>query len=406
MEEITSPGQSLRNYKMVDIIKFVAAILVICIHCSRIFPLDELDYFLKQIVCRVAVPFFFISSAYFVRKGCDSRPGYLKKYLVSLSKSYLAWSVIFVPIGLDWLQQNLTLSRELLPLALLFGLIHVGTYYHLWYIPAMIFSIFVLDKLLKRFSYKILFPVAGALFLFGSLETYYGLIPNGGFKQFFDTIIQVLFTTRSGLFFGLIFVLIGFFIYDYRETLKSMQKYLPAMTVLSALLLFAEGFLLYSVPRLDMNFLIMLIPFSFFFFLWVLSFPHTPSFDTAKIRELSKYYYFVHPICIVIVEELLKAFHVSFPGSGVISFLLILLLTHLLCLTIIAIKRQSLRLPFIPFAVLGGIIDTFLSAGLVYQLKAPDTQMKFELVPCLLVFFSFITYFLLIRHKGKAAGAA
>lgn len=283
MDNLTSLNKQLNNYKMVDVIKYIAAIMVICIHCSQIFPQEYVDYFIKNIVCRIAVPFFFISSAYFIRKGSYDKENYVKGYLKTLTKSYLLWSLVFIPIGLDWIYQNLNIAGNLLPIAFILGLIHVGTYYHLWYIPAMIFSVFIVDKLLKRISYKTLFCISILLYLFGSLETYYGFISLGMFKDFFDTLITVIFTTRSGLFYGMIFVVIGFYIFDNQDKLKSMLRHIPTLTIISGVLLIAEGIFLYSVQKLDMNFLIMLVPFSFFF-VWILSLKYIPQYDTKKIR--------------------------------------------------------------------------------------------------------------------------
>lgn len=403
MENTASIKKELNNYKMVDVLKYAAAIMVICIHCGQLVSPEFLNFFIKDIVCRIAVPIFFISGAYFIRKGCQKDPCYLKTYLKSSTKSYLAWSVVFIPIGLDWLYQNLSLSGIMLPLALVFGLVHVGTYYHLWYIPAMIFSLFLVNWLLKRFSYKVVFFLSVLLFLFGSLETYYGLLPGGWFKDFFDAVIAILFTTRSGLLFGMVFTAIGFFVYDYREKLQALLKYVPLLTLLSGGLLVAEGFLLYNIPKLDMNFLLMLIPFGFFFFLWILSLRRVPKFDTRKIRELSKYYYFIHPISIVIVEEIGKAFHWNILSSGIVSFLLILLLTHVLCLAVISVQRQPLKHSLILLAALCGMVVTFLFSGLLYQFKPDGVLVKFELVTCLWVFTSFGMYALLFRRKRYKA---
>ena len=46
-----------------------------------------------------------------------------------------------------------------------------------------------------------------------------------GLKDFFDLVIRLTFTTRNGLFFGMIFTLIGFFIYDHQEKLSRMGKH-------------------------------------------------------------------------------------------------------------------------------------------------------------------------------------
>lgn len=388
------------NYKMIDLMKYVAAIMVICIHCNQLFPQAFLNFFIKNIICRIAVPFFFISSAYFIRKGSAKNPDYVKDYLKKLTKSYCLWSLIFIPIGLDWIHQNLSLAGYLLPLALIYGLIHIGTYYHLWYIPAMILAVYLVDKLLKRYSYKKLFMVATALFIFGSIESYYGLLPNGWFKDFFDLLILVIFTTRSGILFGTIFVLIGFYIYDKQDALITSLKHIPSLTVISTILLICEGCFLYHVDGLDMNFLLMLVPFSFFFFLWILTYPMTPKFDTRRLRNLSKYYYFVHPVCVIIIEEISHGLGIELLSSGLLSLLLIILLTHLLCVMILEIK-WPLKNSFLFIAGLGGLICTMILAGIFFYFKPSELIVKFELVPCLWFYTAFVIYYLLVKQGNR-----
>ncbi|SET79264.1 Acyltransferase family protein [Enterococcus malodoratus] len=389
------------NYKMVDIIKYLAAILVICVHCNPIVSEPHLNYFIKQILCRIAVPFFFIGSAYFVRRGMKHKSDYLKQYLKNLGKSYLFWSIVFIPIGMDWINQNLRLAHSMRPFALIFGLIHVGTYYHLWYIPALILSLWGTAKLLKYFSYKILFFVSILFYLFGSFETYYGYLDDNWFKDLFDMIIQIFFTTRSGILFGMVFVVIGFFIYDYQETLKGLLKFIPIFTIIFACMLIIEGESLYHVEKLDMNFLLLLLPFSFFFFLWTLSAPFTLDFDTRKIRDLSKYYYFVHPVCIVIVEEIGLAFNLTFISAGVFSFVLIFLFTHLFCEIIIRIKKYEFNFRCLWMTVVLGFIPTFIFSSFIYFYKTTNSILKFELVPSLFFINSFIIFYLLQLKKNQ-----
>ena len=386
------------NYKMIDFMKYVAAIMVICIHCNQLFPQEYLNFFIKNIICRTAVPFFFISSAYFVRKGKENNTNYVGIYLNRLMKSYCLWSIVFIPIGLDWIHQNLTLSGYLLPFALLYGIIHIGTYYHLWYVPAMMLAVFLVDKLLNRFSYKKLFIFAIALFMFGSIESYYGLLANGLFKIFFDMLIKVIITTRSGIFYGIIFTLMGFYLYDNQDKIASLSKHISRLTVVFLFLLIIEGNFLYSINRLDMNFLLMLIPFSFFFFQWIMIFPYTFNFETKRVRELSKYYYFVHPVSIVIIEEIGRGLRLQLLSSGVISLLLVILLTHILSSIIIKIK-YPVKKHLLLLAALLGMGATMILAGIFFCWKLNTVIIKFELVPCLWFYSSFVIYYILVKRR-------
>lgn len=394
-------NKRLDNYKMLDLFKYIASFMIICIHCTQVFPNETFDFFFRQIVCRIAVPFFFLSSAFFIRKGWNQNPAYLNNYLKKLLKSYLLWSLVFIPIGLNWIQQNLTISQELMPVALLFGLFHIGTYYHLWYIPAMMFSLYFITKLLKHFSYKTVLTISFVLYLFGSLETYYGFIPSGWFKNFFDLLISVIFTTRSGLFYGMIFVAMGFYIQDNQELLKTKLAKVPMLTLILAILFTIEGFLFYFVPGLDMNFFVLLVPFSFFFFLLLLSSSQVIRQDTRVIRELSKYIYFIHPVCVVIVEEIGNAFNLPNLSSGLISLFCVIFLTLLLSFFVIVIHQTYLKRKTVLFSLLMGMFFTSILAGLFYQLKPPAFIVKFEMTSCICFFMSFCFCYLFTLIKLK-----
>lgn len=236
--------------------------------------------------------------------------------------------------------------------------------------------------------------------MFGSVESYYGLLNNGWFKDFFDLLIKVIFTTRSGIFYGLIFILIGFFLYDYQDRMISSFKNITILTIVFFILLIIEGNFLYGIDRLDMNFLLMLIPFSFFFFRWIMLFPYTLNFETKKIRELSKYYYFVHPVSVVIIEEIGSGLGVQLISSGIISLLLVIVLTHILSSIIIMIK-SPLNKWFILLASLLGIVTTMILAGIFFCFKLNEVIIKFELVPCLWFYSSFIMYYMLKKNIAK-----
>lgn len=395
-------SKEIQNYKIIDYFKYIAAIMIVCIHCTQIFPIHMIDFFFRQVICRVAVPFFFISSAFFFRKSYNKNKEYLRIYLKKSIDSYLLWSLIFLPIGLNWIQQNLTVSQELMPLAFLVGLFHTGTYYHLWYIPAMIFSLFVVTKLLNHFSYRTVLLFCSCLFLFGSIETYYGFLQSGGFKDFFDSIIRLMFTTRSGLFYGMIFVTLGFYIVDHQETLSLYLNEIRLAMGISVLALFIEGFIILNVPGLDMNFLIALVPFSFFSFITLLSYPKVPKKDTRRIREISKYIYFVHPVCLVIVEEIGKAFGISMLVNGLVSLLCVLVLTHILSGFAIVIVRASLKRKTAILSLLIGMFFTSIVAGWFYEFKPSTVIVKFEWTSCICFVLSFSTcYWLTLRQIRK-----
>ena len=76
-----------RQYHFVNLAKFISAILVIGIHTSPLQGLHpNLNYFTRCIVFRLAVPFFFICSGYFLSDKLfsddkEKTKNYIKKYI-------------------------------------------------------------------------------------------------------------------------------------------------------------------------------------------------------------------------------------------------------------------------------------------------------------------------------------
>ena len=59
------------SYNSIDIMRVICAIMVVVIHIppfGSIERFDTINYYLQQYVSRVAVPFFFITSGFFLAK--------------------------------------------------------------------------------------------------------------------------------------------------------------------------------------------------------------------------------------------------------------------------------------------------------------------------------------------------
>ncbi|MBO1308053.1 acyltransferase [Enterococcus sp. 669A] len=312
--------QRIHKISRLQWMQYGAALLVICVHCGPILENPAYNHLLKGALCRVAVPFFALSTAFFVREKSRWQPGYFRTYMRSLVKNYLVWSVAFLPLGMLWLQQNLTLPLYLYPAALLVGVFYTGTFYHLWYIPALLLALWLGHFLVGKFPYKVLLSGFGCLYLFGCMETYYGFLPEGGMKVVVDAYLQLFVTTRNGLLFVSIFVVLGFLISDYQDQLHKLSSYYSWGLVVSMAGLILEERLIFGSGNLDSNFLISLVPLSFCLFLWGLA----GSQQAPRIKNCSKYYYFIHPYAIFVVQQITQ----QEMTRGWEQFLLVVVITH------------------------------------------------------------------------------
>ena len=79
-----------KGYPWIDRMRMVAAILVVSIHISPLLQLNATaDFILTRIVGRLAVPFFFITTSYFLFINGYSSNEKIKKTLIQLSQWYI-----------------------------------------------------------------------------------------------------------------------------------------------------------------------------------------------------------------------------------------------------------------------------------------------------------------------------
>lgn len=98
MENVKSTDS---NYKLIDLLKFICAFLVVGIHtrpfqaCSDL--LDKLFYY---DISNYAVPFFYACTGYFlvIKHPKEKLQTKIKFRFIKILKIYLVWSVVYLPL--------------------------------------------------------------------------------------------------------------------------------------------------------------------------------------------------------------------------------------------------------------------------------------------------------------------
>lgn len=321
-----------KRYPGIDCLKYVAAILVIVVHTSPLFPhMKWLSYTFSNGIGRLAVPIFFLASGFLVRERLKKAPAYFKRYLKKLGKVYGWWSLFYLPLGFLWLNQNVDIPWFLYPLALLVGFFYAGTYYHLWYVPALMFALVIVNWLLKRWNYKVVLTLSGMLYLLGCLETYYSLLTNTYLIEIVDSYMKIFQTTRNGLFFGMIFVALGFFVSDHSQSLAKYAKVTYLVPCLG--LLIAELCFIFDKPRLDANFLVMFVPVALLLLLIAKDWQVKLSQERLlQLNQWTNFYYFGHLFVLFFWTKLSQStsFKGLFQQNGWLRFILVLVTVHCL----------------------------------------------------------------------------
>ena len=129
-----------RNYS-IDIFRILFAVYVVALHTfpSELEVLPFLSLTIKSFF-RFSVPFFLIVSGYFFFKDPKITAPALGKALKKIIITYLFWSCLYFII--NFITWGYSSPRGFI-VDCFYSFFFCGSYYHLWYFPALIFSICV-----------------------------------------------------------------------------------------------------------------------------------------------------------------------------------------------------------------------------------------------------------------------
>ena len=337
------------NYHNIDILKYICAILIIILHLRPFQNYSHnLDLVFNNIITRTCVPIFFLITGYFVSQKEKNNTAYIKSYIKKMIPLYLIWNIIYIPIIIGYAISNIDVIINyinsinislhviipiliiLSPIILLIILLYTGFYYHLWYFPAVMLSLLVLDKWKKKFKIRYLLIISFILLLFGATETYYGVIPLS-LKQLLAFYYKLFFTTRNFLFFGLFYVVLGYYLGTKKEL---YTKYCFEKLVFWIFALIFEAIILHDTDRLNSNILLSCVFLSYYLFVCTIYLTNNLKIK-LNFRGLSKYYYLVHPM-IIFICSLFIPFNNLNPY---IQIILIVLITHFISSLILKLKK-------------------------------------------------------------------
>ncbi|HAQ1155016.1 TPA: acyltransferase family protein, partial [Enterococcus faecium] len=86
----------------------------------------------------VAVPTFFIISSFLLCSG-EVTSAKLSKQIYRVLKIYIIWSILYIPLVLkNWVQSDFSWKTDVL--LYIRDFLFIGSYYHLWFLPALAFA--------------------------------------------------------------------------------------------------------------------------------------------------------------------------------------------------------------------------------------------------------------------------
>ncbi len=266
----------------VDLVKLLCAFLILMIHVKPfqtdidLLGFGPFNFWIVQGICRVAVPFYFVSSGFLLFRKSDLYPpngqrikGFAFKNLRLLG----TWFVLLI----------------------------VGEQYQLWFIGSLVFAVIILTFLLKKeVPLRILVLLAVVFFAVGLIGDAYSFLlePLRAYsipKVLLDAYETVFHSTRNGMFFGFVFVLMGALFAKKRIVLRPVTAWIGFAVSMAFLL--AEAFLLHRFANsTKFNLLAFQLPAAFFLFYLAshLNLKNDPIF--ARLRSIGVLVFFLHMI--------------------------------------------------------------------------------------------------------------
>ena len=295
-----------KNYTGIDYFRFIAALLIIAIHTSPLGSFSETgDFMLTRIIARVAVPFFFMTSGFFLisRYTCSAEK--LGAFIKKTTLIYGVAILLYIPINV---YNGYFKMDNLLP-NIIKDIVFDGTLYHLWYLPASIIGAAIAWYLVKKIHYRKAFLIASVLYIIGLFgDSYYGIVKSVScLNGFYNLIFQLTDYTRNGIFFAPIFFVLGGYISDNQNRL-SLKRSIVGFIVCFALM-FGEALTLhhFDIQKHDSMY-VLLLPSVYCLFNLLL---HFRGKRRTGLRTISLIIYIIHPFMIVVIRLFAKLLHLQ-----------------------------------------------------------------------------------------------
>lgn len=327
----------MKKNQGIDQFRVILAMMVVAIHClplHRLWP--DGDILITLTLFRIAVPFFFMISGYYVFSDLATQNSYPTRqrvwsFIKKQLQVYLITTLLFLPLA--WYSGMLRLN---MPLGTFIQTLLVnGILYHLWYFPAIITGSLLVMGLLTRLSFKQVFFIAVGLYVVGlGGDSWSGLAAQTPLASLYSLIFQLLAGTRNGIFFAPLFLLLGVLARRFAQKPASPHRYSYLMISLICLLL--ESYLLhhFTTPKHDSMYVF--LPFVLLFLFPIIQQWQAPMI-WKQAGRLSLWLYLLHPYTIAVTHFLSQK--LPLLQNNLINYIVVLGLTIGLIYGLFALQK-------------------------------------------------------------------
>ena len=328
----------LYNTSSISFFQYLFAIAVILVHSGRLTSYEPLHFGLKSMLGRLAVPFFIVCASFFLKQSLGNSQK-MKAYLVKIVKTYLFWSFVYLPYAWVFFS-SLRLPIYLFPAGVLIALIYLGMCYQLWYIPAFLLGLFLVNQLVKHLGMVWTGLITLLLYCWGLIETYSAYLDTTSLLKGYQLYSNLFFTARNGLFYTPIFIYMGYYLYDhFHAQVFSIHRWQKLAFAFGLLCL--EGIIIFQHEGIDKNFFFLLPFVTVYLVNACLRSSFLKSYDLQYLKQMSIALYFSHPIFIEWARYGFSSLPLTYPDRGKLIFVTALFGSHIFGLAMLWVRDKK-----------------------------------------------------------------
>lgn len=239
--------ENKKTYRAVDIAKFFFCICVIVTHTSCLSVVPEIPRtIINALIIRMAVPFYFISSGYFLYQNMERRGDAVsvRRYIFRMVRPLIVFESVGVLINVVYMMRDGSSASDILVQNIQDILFYPRV--SMWFLQACIVAA-LLTFFTRNLDIRLRLLIGGVLFLFALLcNNYYFVSVRIGLGPAVDTFLRLFISARNGLFYGYFFMTIG----GYIQRKGINRPVLPEILIFTALNI-AEGLYVHSQATVD-----------------------------------------------------------------------------------------------------------------------------------------------------------
>ena len=326
-----------KNYDIVDLFKWICAWLVVCIHIPP-FQSDValLNVFIVQGIARIAVPFFFSTSMFFLFKKLKrdedkkiNRKSILR-FAIRIFSLYIGWALIYYAYRAFYRVYN-GINYPYTPFGIILDFFARGVHYHLWYLIATVIALPAVC-LLWRCGRVPLIVTCVFLHILQCLDLPYHFAP------IFDHPVIAFYTEEYDILSRTILHAIPLMclgVICQMDASKRSGKEWGKLLLIALVVFFAELIILLVIKgkelKMERSLTSVFLVYCLTNWLFTMEFQFTKAWIGKALRISSVWIYCIHPL----VREL---YHWVFAYDGIIRFVVVCAVTFVSSVMYTALK--------------------------------------------------------------------